>query len=286
MKIGVMVDSFRLDLERGLERAAAVGAQGVQIYVVEGGMAPENLSAGRRREILHRVRDLGLEVSALCGDLGGQGFTRPEEHAWKIEKSKRIVELAVDLETTVVTTHIGLVPADPAHPRRDVLRRACETIGRHGDRLGVRFAIETGPEPAPVLRGFLDGLDTRGIAVNLDPANLVMVLDADPAEAVRVLAPYIVHTHAKDGLHLLPTDPEVVYGLATAPPEGPGRKETFREVPLGEGGVDFDAYLAALRGIGYDGFLTVEREVGADPERDIRKAVAFLQERMGIPANG
>jgi L-ribulose-5-phosphate 3-epimerase len=243
---------------------------------VEGGMAPENLSTARRKDLLHRVRGLGLVVSALCGDLGGQGFSRPEEHEWKIEKTKRIMELAVDLETSVVTTHLGVVPADPSHPRREVLRRACEVVGAYGDRLGVRFAIETGPEPAVVLGRFIESLDTRSVAVNLDPANLVMVLGADPVEAVRILAPHIVHTHAKDGIRLLPSDPEAVYGLVQAPSGGTGPLERFREVPLGEGGVDFDAYLRALRAIGYDGFLTVEREVGADPEQDIRKAVMFL----------
>ena len=54
----------------------------------------------------------------------------------------------------------------------------------------------------------------------------------------------------------------------------------FKEVPLGEGEVDWDAYLAALRDIGYDGFLTIERETGADPEADIVMAVDFLRAKI------
>ena len=34
-----------------------------------------------------------------------------------IEKSKRIVDMALELETNIVTTHIGVVPSDPSHPR-------------------------------------------------------------------------------------------------------------------------------------------------------------------------
>ena len=56
--------------------------------------------------------------------------------------------------------------------------------------------------------------------------------------------------------------------------------EYFREVPLGHGSVDFDAYLAALADIGYQGYLTIEREVGADPAADIGLAVRFLQEKI------
>jgi sugar phosphate isomerase/epimerase len=54
----------------------------------------------------------------------------------------------------------------------------------------------------------------------------------------------------------------------------------FKELPLGEGDVDFDGYLAALREVGFDGFLTIERECGDDPVRDIRLAVDFLRAKM------
>ena len=54
----------------------------------------------------------------------------------------------------------------------------------------------------------------------------------------------------------------------------------FKEVPLGEGEVDWDAYLGALREVGFDGFLTIERECGADPTADIKTAVAFLKEKL------
>ena len=54
----------------------------------------------------------------------------------------------------------------------------------------------------------------------------------------------------------------------------------FLELPLGEGKVDFDAYLAALEDIGYHGFLTIERECGADPYADIKKAADFLRSKI------
>jgi sugar phosphate isomerase/epimerase len=53
-----------------------------------------------------------------------------------------------------------------------------------------------------------------------------------------------------------------------------------KEVPLGEGHVDWPAYLDALARVGYRGFLTIEREVGDDPAGDIAKAIAFLRRRM------
>lgn len=54
----------------------------------------------------------------------------------------------------------------------------------------------------------------------------------------------------------------------------------FLEVPLGQGQVDWDKYLAALTDIGYNGFLTIERETGENPEADIIMAVEFLKGRI------
>ena len=77
-------------------------------------------------------------------------------------------------------------------------------------------------------------------------------------------------------------DPEVVYGVKSATNiedvilEG----KAFAEVPLGQGDVNWDAYLAALNDIGYQGFLTIEREVGADPAGDIKIAADFLRARI------
>lgn len=282
LKIGVMVDSFRLKLEDGIKRAAEVGASGIQIYSTSGEMAPENLSAGRRREILDIIRSNGLVVSALCGDLGGHGFTRAQDNVWKIEKSKRIMELAKDLDTSVVTTHIGVIPEDISNPRYKVMQEACGLLGEYGEKLGACFAIETGPEIATTLAKFLKSLNTKGVGVNMDPANFAMVTGDDPVAAVHTLKDYIVHTHAKDGLRLKSLDAELVYNFfAEGGIEDINLEECFKEVPLGEGAVDFDRYLAALDGIGFIGFLTIEREVGDDPEKDIRKAVEFLKGKIG-----
>ena len=273
-KIGVIVDSFRTGLLDGIRLARQIGADGIQIYATEGEMSPDALNPARRRELLDRITSEGLVVSALCGDLGGHGFMVAEDNAWRIEKSKRIMDLARDLNTQIVTTHIGVVPPDPAHPRQRTLRQACVELARFGDATGAYFAIETGPETAAVLRDFLDSLGAKGVRVNLDPANLVMVTGDDPVAAVRLLAPYIVHTHAKDGIRLLVKSPEVIYGLLEDEIKS---GEAFREVPLGQGSVDFPAYLRALDAIGYHGFLTIEREVGDNPTADIRLAVEFLK---------
>lgn len=270
--IGVIIDSFRTDTVTAVKKAAAIGAQGIQVYATNGEMAPENLSASKRAEFRKLVADNGLVISALCGDLGG-GFGNAEQNPQRIEKSKRIIDLAKELGTDIVTTHIGVVPVDSSVDRYKVMQEACSELARYADGIDAHFAIETGPETSAVLKGFLDTLHSTGVGVNLDPANLVMVTGDNPAKAVYNLRDYIVHTHAKDGKQLYYKDPEIVYGLVkdalvTAP--------SFLEVPLGEGQVPWVEYLDALEDIGFKGFLTIEREVGEDPEKDIRCAIEFL----------
>ncbi|NLA77137.1 MAG: sugar phosphate isomerase/epimerase, partial [Clostridiales bacterium] len=170
------------------------------------------------------------------------------------------------------------VPADTNHDRFKILQEACGELAEYADSIGSHFAVETGPETSAVLKVFLDSLGSTGVGVNLDPANLVMVTGDDPANAVRNLRKYIVHTHAKDGRQLFYKDPEIVYGMVKddALVTGP----SFEEVPLGEGSVPWKNYLRALDEIGFNGFLTIEREVGNDPERDISNAVSFLKGAM------
>lgn len=274
--IGVLNESFKTDLKTALGKAEALGLQGVQIHAAKGDMVPEVLSSEDRKEILKLVKDHGLVVSALCGDLG-QGFTKPELNHDLIERSKRILDLAKELETDVVTTHIGVVPEDPNHPRYKIMQDACGELAAYADSLNAHFAIETGPEKAETLKKFLDGLHSTGVAVNLDPANFVMVTGDDPVKAVYTLKDYIVHTHAKDGRKLRESDPEVIYGMVESEML---MDEAFIELPLGTGDVDFPAYLKALEDIGYRGFLTIEREVGDNPEKDIVLAKDYLTNLM------
>lgn len=159
-------------LARSAEKAAELGLSGVQVYATRGDFCPDVMTKEKRRAFLDEVKSYGLTISALCGDLG-KGFGKSELNPGLIEQSKRIVELAKDLETDIVTTHIGVVPEDPAHPRYAVMQAACRELAEFADSMQAHFAVETGPERAVILKNFLDSLGSKGVSVNLDPANFV-----------------------------------------------------------------------------------------------------------------
>lgn len=275
--IGAIIESFRLPTLEAVKKAAELKLDGLQMYATNGEHAPENLSGKKAKELLQYVKDSGLRFSALCGDLG-HGFGDKELNPSLIEKSKRILDLSKELECDIVTTHIGVVPESPEHERYKIMQAACAELAEYADSVDAHFAIETGPETSATLKKFLDSLGSRGVGVNLDPANLVMVTGDDPVKAVHNLKDYIVHTHAKDGKMLAKGNPEYIYGIVHPVPVEFQGIRYFEEVPLGTGQVDFPAYLAALDEIGYKGYLTIEREVGDTPAKDIATAADFLRE--------
>jgi len=277
--IGAMVDSFRLPTFEAVKAAAAIGVKGLQMYATSGDNAPDVLVGKKRNELLCYVKDHGLVFSAICGDLG-KGFHDQERNPALIEQSKRIMDLAKDLETDVVTTHIGVIPSDKSCDRYKIMQQAAYELAQYADSVGAHFAIETGPEIADTLKAFLDDLGSTGVAVNLDPANFVMVTEDDPVAAVYKLRRYIVHTHAKDGINLRKCDPYQIY--AEMDHGAWDQEPSFREMPLGQGAVDFPAYLKALDEIGYRGFLTIEREVVENPTADISMAADYLSGLMRL----
>jgi sugar phosphate isomerase/epimerase len=271
--IGVILESLKMPLVQSLDTIAAMKVEGIQVYATKGELSPKHISREMRKQFPRMVADRGLIISALCGDLG-HGFGDAKMNPQLIEDSKRIVDLAKEWGTDIVTTHIGVVPEQQSHPRFRIMQDACGDLAQYADTIDAHFAIETGPETAKTLCAFLDSLNSTGVAVNLDPANLVMVTGDDPVQAVHTLKKYIVHTHAKDGRKLYDKNPEIIYGIVF---EDKIEDPAFIELPLGEGDVPFPSYLQALRDIGYKGFLTIEREVGDQPLQDIQDAVAYLR---------
>ena len=280
MKIGVITDCFKTSLEESIKTASELGLSGVQIYATTGEFSPDTLTEEKKTEYQKLLKENDLVVSALCGDMGGHGFEIEKDKAERVEKTKKIIDLAVEFGAKVVTTHIGVIPADETSEQFQVMLKALTACGEYAKNKGVTMAIETGPETAPTLLKFVSQTN-GGVGVNLDPANFVMVTGQDPVEAVYMLKDYIVHTHVKDGKMLKKTDPKVIYDhFAEGGIEALNVADFFIETPVGEGDVDFDKYTKALKEIGFEGFLTIERETGANPKSDIIVAKEYIKKYL------
>lgn len=278
MKISVMHSNLKRPFDEVLDICVELGLDGIHYSCKE--LDARTSPAADRKEYLDKIKARGLEVSALCCWGGQVDLGDREKHAENIAWGKQILELAIDLETTIWQAHVGVMPWSTDDPRWSAFVDACGEIAAYGETLGACLAMETGPEPARIMQRLIETVDSPGLRCNYDPANLILwpvilrdrgllatpydkaeaIAEFEPNEGVKRLGQYTVHTHAKDA-------------IVTAE----GKRQ---EVPLGQGFVDWQRYLGLLKESGYEGYLAIERETGEDPVGDIRRAATFLREQL------
>lgn len=267
LKIGVALWSLGPtrtleDLREKLQTAVELGLRGVQLWAVDYGpnhpcaLDPDRCGPKERAEVRRLLEEMGLALSGLCAQLAGPtrfgGLDEEEGLEERVLKTKKALELAADLGTPVVTTHPGAIPEDRQHPTYQLMLRTIGEIAAHGERVGSFFCIETGQEHPRVLRRFIEDVGSPALKVNYDPANVLRYQAV--VEGVELLAPWIVHTHAKDH-----------------------NPETGRPT-VGQGAVPWPEYIAALQRIGYDGWFALEDESGRDVLESLKAGKAFLEQ--------
>jgi L-ribulose-5-phosphate 3-epimerase len=182
----------------------------------------------------------------------------------RTDRIQQVSDFAKKAGITGVQTHCGFIPEDPNQPLYTEAVKAIQRVAQYCKQNGQTFRCETGQEtPITLVRAIKDvGLDNVG--VNFDVGNLILYGKANPVDAVELLGPYIMGIHAKDGLY--PTNP----------------KQLGKEVPIGEGKVNFPALIEKLKKIGYQNPLTIEREIeGPKQTEDILASKAYLEKLIG-----
>ena len=191
------------------------------------------------------------------------GFIPPATREEREARTLEVSDFAAALGVGSIAMHVGFVPEDTSDPDyvavRGMVRRVCD----HAAKYNQTFALETGQEPAQALLEFFKDVNRSNLAINFDPANMILYGTGDPIEALGVLAAHVVSVHAKDG-DWPPT------GIADA---------LGAEQPLGQGSVGMERFVAKLKEIGYTGAMNIEREVADHQQRlrDIRMGVELLE---------
>jgi len=177
---------------------------------------------------------------------------------------KEIADFARLLGVDAVGLHVGFVPHDPSDPLYAGAVAVTQEICDHCRANGQRLHLETGQESPEALLQFHGDVGRDNLFVNFDPANMILYGSGEPIAALRQVGGLVRSVHCKDAKWAAQ----------------PG-KEWGREVPLGEGDVGMEAFLATLKEIGYDGPLTIEREIPQEPARqkaEIGAGVKLLEE--------
>lgn len=226
-------------------------------------------SAGAVREAAQRA---GVEISSTFAAFPGEdyrnietvaqtgGYLPDELFGARLEMTRRVADLTVELGVRSVAIHVGTVPDDATC---DAYKKLANRAGQAADLLadrGLILLLETGRESAQTLNRFIDAVGRGNVAVNFDPGNLVLYGADDPVRAVTTLGRRIQHVHLKDAVGS--DQPGITFGT---------------EVTLGTGEASIPGVVSKLRAGGYDGPLVVERTAGRGDAGGLRESIDYLR---------
>ncbi|MHC4443191.1 MAG: sugar phosphate isomerase/epimerase family protein [Planctomycetota bacterium] len=225
-------------------------------------------------QIVETTKASGLEVSATCIGFEGEdyssiqniaktgGYMPDDEWEQRLEKTIAVADLTVKLGVKLLAAHIGFVPHDTSDPKYTIMVDRLKNICNQLKQRGLTLVMETGQEKAEDLITFIQAVEYDNIAINFDPANMILYGVSDPLPAIEVLKQKIIHMHMKDATWS--DQPKQTWG---------------QEVVLGTGQADIPAIVNKMKSFGYTGPLVIEREVGDTPTRiaDIKKAIELLK---------
>lgn len=161
------------------------------------------------------------------------------------------VKNAQKLGLKTVMTHAGFLPHDPEDPNFNKMIQRMRKVARLFSDHGITLCCETGQETADSLKLFLEHLHETNVAVNFDPANMLLYNNGDPVAALRTIGPWVKSCHLKDA-------------KVTKIPGTWGE-----EVPVGTGEVNWPAFFTTLAEVGFPGYCCFEREAGDQRLTDI-----------------
>ncbi|MEX2673719.1 MAG: sugar phosphate isomerase/epimerase family protein [Phycisphaeraceae bacterium] len=216
--------------------------------------APQQLADAGIKIISGMFATIGEDYSTLESIRKTGGIVPDETWAQNWANIERTVPIAEKLGIRIMLFHAGFIPHEAGNPTWEKVR---DRVGQIADLYAdadVTLTLETGQEDAPTLLKFISEVDRPNVAVNFDPANMILYDKGDPVEALRTLMPHVRHIHIKDA------------DRTTTP----GTWGT--EKPAGEGQVDWDGFFAVLDDERYQGYLAIEREGGDQRVQDIRTA--------------
>jgi hydroxypyruvate isomerase len=199
------------------------------------------------------------DYSSIAAIRDSGGFIPDKFWPARKEITKKAAALARKLNAPHILAHVGFVPphGQPGYqPAVNRVREVADLLNEHG----VGLVMETGQEPAEGLLAFMQDLKRPTVAINFDPANMILYGAGEPIAAIKTLGQFIKHVHVKDA----------------TPSSKPG-EDWGNEVPFGTGQVNPKQFLQALKAVNYTGPLCIEREAGTQRAQDIQFAIETLK---------
>jgi sugar phosphate isomerase/epimerase len=272
-RIGVSTYSFwqfrpeRVEVEDSIDRAAALGFDGVEILHRQ--MSSE--ANGYLQELKRRAFVSGID---LMGFSIHQGFVSPDPAVRQenIDHTLHCIELAYALGIPTLRLNTGrwgtiksfdelmekkgIEPILPGHTEDEAFKWVIGSIEKclgRAEKCGVSMGLENhwglGRTAAGVLR-IHDAIRSPWLKVTLDTGNFL----EDMYTQMEAMAPHAVLVQAKTYF-------------------GGGKWYTLD--------IDYERVAAILRGVSYGGYISLEFEGEEDPSTGVAKSLALLRKAFG-----
>ena len=258
----IQYDITRFPYDDAIKSIANLGYEGIELHVPP---PPNQKNWAPLKELL---KSLNLETEAVVVPPADWAKSDEKMREGTVAAFKDAVLLAGELGTSRVMTETG--PASPDLTRDRAVELAAGGIAGCADFAAAHgvdtVMLECVPPPmnyvvdnTQKLIEFIKIIGAKNVYANVDASNFLMAGD-DPAAALRTLGALVKGIHVKDGM-----------------------KQGAHWTPIGEGQVDWIAFFAAAREIGYRGWLTSEyegavtRKYYSDPEKASRDTLAFTR---------
>jgi len=279
---GVWPGQARLTLDAFLDKAAALGYAGVMIMAKRPHLSVLDYGREECMRLREQMDARGLRCAVIAGY---NNFSADAEHPdiphreIQLAHIEALCRRAKDLDSTVVRIFTAYEhPSFQAHTLIDTLREAARRAADFGVTLGVQNHHDCAAHYLSLL-DLLTAVDHPNCKACFDAWTPALQGD-DLAAAARLMAPWTVHTTAAD----YQRRPRFRYSPGQVNYEA--QTAAMQAVPMGQGIIDYKAFLEALREGGYAGPVAYEMcsplSGGGSEENLDRCARVFTEYLAGV----
>ena len=280
----------RLSLDEFFVKAKTLGFDGVMLMAKRPHLSILDYDEAAARRLREALDVLGLEVACLAGyNDFGLGFDRPDIPVAEMQKLsiRELCRLATKLRCGLIRVFTGYTAVAATDQQ---LWNACVANLRECAKLagdfGVTLGVQNHHDAAVHYESFADLIE------EIDHPNCKAMFDAwapalqgdDLVQAVKRLAPHIVHTTVADYVRRprFRYEPSLVNYVRET--------DASRAVPIGEGFIDYRVFFAALAAAGYRGTVAYEMcsplRGGGTVENLDHYARRFREYMQALPTTG
>lgn len=258
---GLWRGQAQLSLDDFLVKAKQLGYDGVMIMAKRPHLSPLDYDKEARAKLKKRIEDLGLTLVGLAGysDFTA-GIDKPGIPHTEIQAAYigQVCELAADLGTRMVRIFTGYErPGIPYDKQYATVVEGITLAAREASKYGITLVVQNHHDIAlhhDAMYWMLKEINLPNVMAGWDAwsPTLEQLSKEEIRQSVLKMKPFIVNTIAADYV----TQPRFHYDNTLT--NYIADKPVMRATAMGEGIIDYETFIGALKETGYQGYIVYE----------------------------